>query len=302
MNLFPDIVSDCDNAISKEIKRYACHVNRASAIGDICERKLVYERTHWQEKKLHDAGLEYIFRIGNQLETPVLRLIEDAGFEVTRQQEPFLYKQNNKTLLSGHIDGVLVDANNEKYVLEVKTMHPAIWQSMESVRDFERHHWTKKYPWQLTMYMFGLEIPQATWILVNKSSGRLKQINYTLDYDFAEKILQRCERINNHVENGTLPDYLQGNPDYCESCPFLGICTPPLERESMQMIVDENLIKDIDEMQELEPSSKRYEMLKKSLKEKLADKKTAYIGTWKYDGKKRSWSDRWEKIDEKEAK
>ena len=119
MLLFPDIVTECDNQIRKSIKTYPCHVNRASAIGDLCERKLVYERTHWMHKKTHDVGLEYIFQIGNQLETPIMRLIEDAGFTVTRQQEPFLLKSGNTVLLSGHIDGVLVDVDGNKYVLEI---------------------------------------------------------------------------------------------------------------------------------------------------------------------------------------
>jgi CRISPR/Cas system-associated exonuclease Cas4 (RecB family) len=291
---FPAIVEACDKQVSAEIKLTPCHTNRSSGIGDLCVRKLVYERTSWQQKKLHDIGLEYIFRLGNTFETPAIRLIEDAGFQLIRAQEPFQYESNREVLATGHIDGILVDEEGTEYIAELKTMHPAIWDRIETVQDFDRYFWTRKYPWQLTLYMFGLEIPRSIWILINKSSGRMKQLNYELDYDFAEEILKRCEEINSHIKNNTLPDFYKQDPDYCEKCQYFHICTPPLERESIELIVDEMLINDVEEMQGLEESSKKYETLKKELKDKLKDTPKAMIGRWKYDGSKRIWAQRWE--------
>ena len=127
---FPDIVSSVDAVMVRRIKTYPCHANRASAIGDDCERRLVYERTNWREKKKHDVGLEYVYQVGNLLEEPVLSLMRDAGFKAVRQQEPFEYRSNGETLCTGHIDAILVAADGTEFLVEIKSMSPHVWDSV----------------------------------------------------------------------------------------------------------------------------------------------------------------------------
>lgn len=291
-----DIVSACDAVLMKGNQNRPRYVNRSSDIGDDCERKLVYERTRWQDKKPHELGLLYVFAMGSRLEDPVVRQMQDGGIKIIRQQEPFEHKAKGAVLLSGHIDGIIDDPDGQA-VLEIKTMNEHIWENTNSAADFQRHHWTRKYPPQLNAYCFGLEIPQGVWILVNKSNGRLKQIPWLLDYGMAEQTLQRCERINDHVAANTLPDCLPNTPeaaDYCEGCAFFEICKPPINRESLQLIVDDTLIGMVDEMFANHPASKRYEALKDQLKdEKLPGIKRAMIGPYFYDGSKRIWTARW---------
>lgn len=291
-----DIVSACDSVLMKGNQNRPRYTNRSSDIGDDCERKLVYERTRWQDKKPHEIGLLYVFAMGSRLEDPVVRQMQDGGVKIIRQQEPFEHKSNGEVLLSGHIDGIVSDGDAE-CVLEIKTMNEHIWEHTNSAEDFKRHHWTRKYPPQLNAYCFGLEITQGVWILVNKSNGRLKQIPWTLDYGMAEQTLQRCERINKHCKENTLPDFLPNTPeaaDYCEGCAFFEICKPPINRESLQVIVDKDLIAMVDEMFSLHENSKRYDHLKDTLKDtKLAGIKKAAIGPYLYDGSKRIWTARW---------
>lgn len=293
-----DIVSACDAVLMKGSQNRPRYANRSSDIGDDCERKLVYERTRWQDKKPVDLGLLYVFAMGSRLEDPVVRQMQDGGVKIIRQQEPFEHKSNGEVLLSGHIDGIIDDPDGQA-VLEIKTMNEHIWDATNTAADFQRYHWTRKYPPQLNAYCFGLEIPRGVWILVNKSNGRLKQISWDLDFGMAEQTLQRCERINRHVKEGTLPDCLPNTPeaaDYCEGCPFFEICKPPINRESLQLIVDKTLITMVEEMLALEPQSKRFSQLKDELKDtKLSGIEKAAIGPYLYNGKKRVWMDRWTK-------
>lgn len=295
-----DIVAACDAVLLRGNQNRPRYANRASDIGDDCERKLVYERTRWQDKRPADIGLLYVFGMGNILEEPKVRQMQDGGIKIIRQQEPFEYKSKGEVLLTGHIDGIIEEIAEQEtrlYLLEIKTMNEHIWEATNTAADFARYHWTRKYRPQLNAYCFGLEIPHGVWILVNKSNGRLKQIPWELDYDMAEQTLQRCERINAHCKAGTLPDFMPNTPeaaDYCESCAFFSICKPPINRESLTLIVDQTLIGMVDEMFAMEEGAKRYEHLKTELKEtKLAGIKRAAIGPYLYDGSKKFWKARW---------
>ncbi len=305
MTAFPDIVSAVDSLMESRIRVFPCHTNRASAIGDDCVRRLVYERTHWREKQRHDVGLEYIFEVGRVLEKPVADMVHAAGFEIVRQQEPFEYKANGEILLTGHIDGVLVARDGTEYIAEIKSMHPAIWDSVNDEAGLDKKPWTRKYAPQLHMYMLGLEIPRAIWILVNKSSGRIKQINTELDYSICEDVLTRCKSINSHIQTGTFPDQLEPTPEnaaVCEKCPFRSLCAPAINYGELKLIIDDALAAEIDEMQGLEGLAQRYESLKKSMKEKLdaTGTRRAAIGNWLFN-KKRIWSQCWTRLGETEA-
>lgn len=298
---FPNIVDAVDGMMAGRIQNRPCHTNRASSIGDDCERRLVYERTSWREKQKHDVGLEYIFAVGRLLEKPVMDMIQKTGFGIIRQQEPFEYKSGGETLLTGHIDGILVDRDGGEYVLEVKSMHPNIWDGVNDEAGLDRKPWTRKYAPQLHMYMLGLEIPRAVWILVNKSSGRIKQVNTELDWSICEAVLTRCKSINNHIRNGTLPERLEPTPEnaeICEKCPFRTICAPAINYGELKLIIDEDLAAQVDEMQEKEKARNIYEKRKKDLKEKLDATGTtnAVIGSWWYR-KKREWAKCWMKMD-----
>ena len=297
--MFPDVIKACDEYTAKQIKNYPCHTNRASAIGDHCTRRLVYERTRWQDKQKHSVDTEYIFDIGNLLERPVVALLENAGFDIIRNQEPLKYMSKKKILWTGHIDGVLIDkvTGLGEFVLEVKTMNPHVWETINTPEDFQRYFWTKKYSAQLTCYMFDLEIPRGIWILKNKSSGKMKQINYELDFEFFETILQKCESINQHIENETLPDYLKDEPDHCElKCAYFHICNPPLDREPAKLIIDPLLINTVKELHELEPHVTRYKYLRKEVEKKLAGTVKAFIGNYMFDNTARQWAKKWTKL------
>ena len=84
-----------------KIQQWPVNANRASSLGHECTRFLVFERTRWKEKTLHDARVQMIFDIGNVLEQMVSQDLREAGFAVIEQQRGF---QWSKYQITGTID------------------------------------------------------------------------------------------------------------------------------------------------------------------------------------------------------
>jgi len=62
------IVEKVIESKQRKIKGYPVNSNRASDLGVPCVRYHVLNRTRWQEKSLHDVGLQFVFDMGNEIE------------------------------------------------------------------------------------------------------------------------------------------------------------------------------------------------------------------------------------------
>ena len=210
---------------AKKIKRYPCNSNRASALGYAvpmlsgCLRRGVYERTNWQDKELHDARVQLIFDEGNNQESAILRDLAEAGVQIIEQQTPYEWKQYQ---ITGHVDGKYVE-DGIAYPVEIKSMSPNIFTSVNSFEDMKKKPWTRSYMVQITLYMLMQGIDKAIFIIKNKSNGELKQLTVDLDYDLGEACLKAAEEINKHVVAGTLPEKIK-DIQVCKDCPFKLIC------------------------------------------------------------------------------
>lgn len=260
----------------KKIKIYPCHINRASSLGDPCERRLVLERTSWQEKKPHDVGLQYVFDEGNLQERAVLNDLEEAGIRIIEQQRDFSWKEYQ---ITGHIDGK-ISVDGKTPPLEIKSMSPNIWRTMETEDDLKRYPWTDRYRAQIQLYLLMAEEEEGILILKNKSTGQLKQINIALDYEFAESLIQKAERINDHVKNDTLPNYVE-DKSLCAECAFVHICCPKIEYgEELEIVNDAELIEMLNRREVLIPLKKEYEQLDKEIKAFIGDRENIMAGEW----------------------
>jgi CRISPR/Cas system-associated exonuclease Cas4 (RecB family) len=228
-----DITQKIHDLARSHIKQYPCHANRASAIGHECERHLYYMRTAWDQAQPHDVGLQQIFEEGQTHEASVLKSLAEAGIDVIEQQQS-LYDPQYK--ISGHVDGVL-NIGQKAVPLEIKSMSPNIWASIfrdgarrypwREVEDrFQAKPWLKKYHAQLTIYMFLKDNDQAVLLCKNKSSGAIAQVDIDLDFDYAEALIQKAERINNAVKDETPPDRTPFSNEVCRSCEFNHLCCP----------------------------------------------------------------------------
>ena len=77
----------------KKIKVWPVNSNRASDLGNPCIRYHVLNRTRYEEKALHDVGLQYVFDMGNEIEDIVLKELAEAGVKVIEQQRAFSWKE-----------------------------------------------------------------------------------------------------------------------------------------------------------------------------------------------------------------
>jgi CRISPR/Cas system-associated exonuclease Cas4 (RecB family) len=227
---------------AEKIKRYPCASNRASSIGysvEIlggCLRRGVFERTRWQEKEMHDAKTQCIFDEGHNQEAVVLRDLAEAGIDIIEQQTPFEMKAQQ---LTGHVDGKYVE-DGVAYPIEIKSMHPAIFDSVHCFDDLRKKPWLRSYMCQITLYMLMQGVDKGIFLLKNKSSGELKQITVDLDYELGEACLKTAEKINEHIKANTEPDKIS-DIQVCKDCPFKLICCPGVKFGTELRIVDDPL-------------------------------------------------------------
>jgi CRISPR/Cas system-associated exonuclease Cas4 (RecB family) len=277
-----DVISQIMDLKRRKIYQYPVHSNRASSLGHPCERYLVYERTKWKEKILHDIKMQFLYDEGSLHESAVIREMQEAGLKIIEQQRSFEWK---KYQITGHIDGKIV--NGQSVIpFEIKSMSDYIWKSINSIEDMKnsKHYYLKQYPAQLNLYLIMDEKEEGLFILKNKQTGFLKQIEVKLDYEYTESLIQKAERINKHVDDGTLPERIPYEIGACENCGYYHICLP--SQEHKPIIIDDPEIEiKLEKREELKEYVNEYNELDKEIREKFKEIPEVVIGNWKITGK-----------------
>ena len=275
------IVEKIYEQVARRIKQYPVHSNRASDLGVPCVRYHVLNRTRWQEKALHDVGLEMIFRMGNEIEKMVLRELDEAGITVIEQQRAFEWKEYQ---ITGHVDG-LVKLDDGLWPLEIKSCSPFVFKAINSVKDLThgKYGYLRKYPAQITLYCLMSNQEKGVVLFKEKTSGQLKEVWIPLDYDLGEELLQRAEAINAHVAAGTLPEPI--NDDlWCDNCPFAHICLPEHTGKEIEIDTGE-LATMLDRLEELKPAAKEYDEIDEQVKKITKGREKILAGNWFITGK-----------------
>lgn len=294
-----DIPGAVDALMEKRIQIYPCHANRASSAGYECERRLVYERVAWEKKLKHEVGLQYIFSLGDTMETTVERELADAGIKLVEGQRPY---KNERMQITGRIDGktyiTLVhmkkdgvdDAGNDKWVEDrrEKRLVPIDYKSInteyfngiipnneQSVREHAVEH-VRGYIAQIMVYMLEANEEYGVLLFKNKASGRYKQVVVKLDYVYAEGIYKKFERINAAVaawiaadgpeaKNATLPARIE-DLTKCKRCPFRAECLPDISfGQALIPASDPFLEQLISKKNHAYPARQEYEDVKEEL-------------------------------------
>lgn len=281
-----DIVQPVVEMKAKRIKQWPVRSNRASNLGHPCERFLVYERTRWQEKVLHDVTLQFIFDEGNIHEAAVIRELQDAGFQIIEQQRAFEWK---KYEITGHVDAKIKD-NGSFIPIEIKSMSDWAWKAVNDLSDMYKSKavYMRQYPAQMTLYLLMDEKEEGAFILKNKTNGLLKQIPVKLDYEYGEALIQKAERINAHLKGETLPDRIEFSVGACEWCAYSHICLPEHKHEG-SIINDPELEAKLDRRGALKTMKDEYDDLDKEIREAVREKPELVVGNWILKGK---WVDK----------
>ena len=92
----------------------------------------------------------------------------------------------------------------------------------------------------------------------------------SIDYELGEKTLKKCEGIEKHLKDKTLPECISYAEDICGDCGFLHICLPEIKRDALEFTLDPDMEKKLDRWNELKESKLEYGKLDKYIKESYA--------------------------------
>ena len=263
---------------AEKIKIYPCNNLRASNLGHPCERYLYLLIKHWDEQKPHDVGLQNIFDLGNTLEAHTIENIKEAGFEIIT---PTLRSWKiEKPLITGREDIRIKDENGELLPVEIKGISPFEFDKLNSVEDFlkSKRPYIKGYPAQLQIYMLHFGKEKGFFALTNKLTGETKFIEMPFDYDYAESLLQKAERIYKALEEETIPEACE-DISVCENCSLAHICGE-CRRVPADIDLDEELDEMINRKNELAPLKKEYEQIDKEIKARVGEREKVITGQY----------------------
>ena len=279
------IVEKVLEAKARKITQYPVHTNRASDLGNPCVRYHVLNRTRWQEKAMHGAGLQMIFDLGNVFEDTVLKDLAEAGIPVIEQQRPFEWKEYQ---ITGHVDGkILMDG--EAIPLEIKSCSPLIFPRINTIDDLKngKYGYLRKYSHQLNLYLLMDNKERGLFIFKDKSTGKMKEIWMDIDYDLGEETLKRAQAINAHIANGTMPEPINEEM-WCNGCAFAHVCLPEHIGKEVEIDTGE-LAAMLDRMEELKDAAKEYRDLNDSVTALLKGREKVLADNWFITGK---WCER----------
>lgn len=267
----------------EQIKQYPVNSNRASEIGHPCERYLVFMRTRWQEKTLHDVNLQFIFDEGRIHEEAVLQILRESGFQIIEQQRSFAWKDYT---ITGHIDAKVI-LEGKAIPLEIKSSSPYVFDAINSVDDLlnGKYDYLRKYPAQLTLYMLMDNKDEAIFVFKNKVTGMLKEIPMKLDYEYGESLIKKVERVNECVKTGSVPPCIEYDDWTCGKCGFLHICLPEIKRDALEFKDDPEIEGKIKRKDELKLVVSEYDSLDKEIKEFFKEKEKCVVGEYLITGR-----------------
>ncbi len=261
-----------------------CHSVRSSSIGVECERHLAYEQVEWERRALPPVELQAIFDLGNYVETYVLRELEAMGVGILQRGKDY---SDRRTGITGHMDAKLAVPGFEKPVpAEVKGLNPYVAGKIETLDDIRNHpqQWIRKYYSQLQTYLYLDNAELGLFVLMDKSTGWFRFIECPLDYEHAEGLLRKAERVSAHVKAGTLPDRNQSAE--CARCPFLHVCGPDIEfGKGVELFDNPEIEGMLQRREELAAARAEYEALDKAIKSSLPHKGELLVGDFALIGK-----------------
>jgi len=286
--------SHIESGISNNISRGH---NNAFDIGFECDTYQALCRLKGELKPKISPGLKKLFRIGNILERPNIRWLQDAEIEVVEAtNRRFEWERYN---IAGYMDAMIRLPDSKTWLpFEHKTCSA---NSFRAIRKYKEQGislaqadqlWLRKYPGQLMTYMLFNGSEAGLWFYYEKQSGQYLFWVLPLDYDYADSLIRRAERCEENVKAGTIP-----KPAYCELCAqcdfALTYCFPDRDfGPGFELLDDESLEQKIKRMKELEGTEvKEYKSLKMELvgngnKPGLLYQKNAVVGNFIIESKK----------------
>lgn len=271
----PQIRLDIERFLSRKARVLPHRSNWASDLADPCLRRLVYHRTVWDKQERPGPWLQGIFETGKQLERVILNNLNRIGeaadppWELAAHAAPL-----NDKLLTDHQIGCAPDVflkvcpeeSRPQFLgpVDIKTSDPNVFRTINSLEDFDRRWYLRRYPAQVMTYAVAANYERGWLLVVNKSNlYEVKLIEIPLDYEYMESLLQKADTINAHVAAGTLPDQLN-EPEECRRCAYAAHCCPPCATGGNLEFLDHDELEEVlCSLDELAATEKKINALKR---------------------------------------
>jgi hypothetical protein len=256
----------------------------------VCERRMVYELTQADQQPPWPVEMLAKFRRGDDRERDLLadltRIGRDAdpAFQILGQQERFTLKDHkDRIAIVGKVDARL-QIDGIRAPLEVKAWSPMMVDRIETFADLFENPWTRSGGYQLLSYLYGAGEPYGFLLLDRSGLPRLLPVELEANLDRMEEFLSKAERVLDHVEAGTLPDYLD-DPTECRRCSWYGhLCNPPLSAAAAQVLTDPELEAALDRREALKAAGDEFNTLDRDLKQRLRGVESGIAGKFQILG------------------
>lgn len=259
-----------------------------------CERRMVYDCVHPEQLPPWPVEVLAKFRRGDDRERDLLadltRIGRDADppFSIIGQQERFELKdRRSRVAIVGKVDA-RIEIEHLRAPLEVKAWHPNMTDRIERFEDVFENPWTRSGGYQLLSYLYGAAEPFGFMLLDRSGLPRLLPVELDRNLDRMEAFLVRAERVLDHVQAGTLPEYLLDDSAECRRCPWFGqTCNPPFGAHVAQVLTDPELEVALERREHLKDAAREFEALDRDLKTRLRGVESGIAGAFQIQG---AWS------------
>jgi len=238
-----DDIINIDNTLdgildNYEGNSYTAGWNYISLLGK-CERYLVYKRTIGEQEIPPDNGAVFIMEYGRMLEDWVVDIINQWGRRKgIRVMERNVRVKDEDLKITGRLDGKITFNNFDYYPLEIKCVGKDVFETYSKIltkgKSSFMENYLETYIVQLQLYIHYTDSDKGYLLIVNRSNPIPDKgwlfIEMRKSDRIVEDILKKAERINKHVEEGTLPPRIN-NKKICDSCGFKHICNPVESQE-----------------------------------------------------------------------
>jgi len=209
-----------------------------------CDRHMYYQVANWQDCAPVTPETQCLFDWGKLVERAVIDDLQEAGYEIDRQQLAMAVKVKGGTI-TGHLDGMIRGPGLPEggCPLEIKG-YTFVGQRVAHWRDFlpMPQPWLSAVPCQMQIYLLQANADVGVLCLQDKKSAQINPLPVELDYDYAESLLKRAEEIYQYISAEIPPDRISYQERLCADCRFAHICQPLQQYEpGIDAILDERL-------------------------------------------------------------
>ena len=263
------------------------HTNRASDLGFPCDRNAYYWRTVHEQAALPTIALQEILEFGTDYEEMLRRRLMAAGYKLRQEQVTRHWRDPN---ITGHPEGWISEDDGQTWeLIEIKGLHPNFFDRVHRWQDFlGMGPIYARYPAQGQIYMLLENVARMTFLIGKKGSYAVKWLPMALDYEYAESLITKAERINRMVDNGPIPARVT-DPEVCQVCPFKLHCLPDQDYgPGAELLDDGELLTLLRRRDDLAPLSKEYAAVDTRVKARVKDKPLVLIGEYEIRGEPQS--------------